>query len=369
MKRYTYRSVTRRGKKDGRDWKWKFWPMREPKSREPKSDQTIPAQYETEIIESAESIAARTAEDWKRTDEKLKPQYCEALRHYEMAKDAHKKEAAEAEVAGREYDTARSKFLGIDPPPLSPKWRVFWLILIGICEFPLNGLVFQIFGAERVETYIMAGAMCLVFPLAAHFFGQSLRQEEKTRTDFALLIAAPIVVLGLLAVVGFLRAKFFEAVNSYEIIGIRLSPEQATILFVVINLAIFFVAVVVSYEGSYPDSRYCKGIAKRYKESLKYMQKESDEAQAAAGTLQEADLSYQHIRQLRSKTHERFLQEMKTIMEGGDWLVAAYRATNLSVRPDVPECFKIPPKIRDFVAESQELDWDCGDLAKKEKTA
>ncbi|MDP2209732.1 MAG: hypothetical protein Q8K98_13320 [Bacteroidota bacterium] len=359
---YTYRKVTRRGKKDGRNWKWKFWPFKEAKPMEPKTDQQMPAQFETEIIQGCENDGAHIANEWKELDKKLKPEYCKVLKYLRQRKEKYDKEAGEENEVSKEYETARNKYQELPAPALNPSWHLFWMIIIGIVEFPLNGLVFSLFGADRIETYIMASAMCFAVPLLAHFFGKSLRQEIKSTTDIALLIAMPIVMLATLGVVAFLRAKFFEAIQSYELLGISLSPQQATILFVIINVAIFFIAVIISYEGNHPNHAEYKNVLKRYKEALKRLKKESGEAKMAGEELKQAELKYQQLRQHREKSHQRYLQEIHIRKELGEWLVAAYRASNLKVRGDIPECFKkepIPLTIPDSMVN---LDWDCHDF-------
>lgn len=364
MKRYTYTFVTRHGKKDGRDWKWEFWPFfRQMKPAEPKVNQTIPAQFETELLRAGENSSAVTAQQWKKMDETLKPRYCQARNRLKNAIQRCKKESSEAKAAMLEYEAAEKKFQDLSVPALDPRWRIFWLVLIGIAEFPLNGLVFSIFGAERAETYIMASAMCLMIPIAAHFFGQSLRQEHKTGIDKGFLIILPLVILGALAVIAILRAKFFEAMKSQKLIGVTLTPEQATVLFIIINVALFFVAIIVSYEGSHPNHSLYNTLRKRLKESLKRFRKESKEAERAAKELERIEHIYHRERQLREKSFERFLQEAHTTKESTEWLVSAYRRENIVARRgDIPDCFKAAPAPVEIPGQLLHLDWDCDEL-------
>jgi len=58
---------------------------------------------------------------------------------------------------------------------------LFWLILLGLSEFPLNGLVFSLFGVGKIETYVIAAALCVIIPLFAHLAGEKLRQEDKKK--------------------------------------------------------------------------------------------------------------------------------------------------------------------------------------------
>jgi len=364
MKRYTYTFVTRHGKKDGRNWKWEFWPFfRQTKPAEPKVDQTIPAQFETELLRAGENASAMIARHWKKMDETLKPRYCQTRNRLKNVIQDCKKESSEAKAAMAEYEAAEKKFQEMSVPALDSRWRIFWLVLIGIAEFPLNGLVFSIFGAGQVETYIMASAMCLMIPIAAHFFGQSLCQEHKTGVDKGFLIILPLVILGALAVIAILRAKFFEAMKSQKLIGVTLTPEQATVLFIIINVALFFVAIIVSYEGSHPNHPLYNTLRKRLKESLKRFRKESKEAKQAARELDRVEHIYHRERQLREKSYERFLQEAHIHKESTEWLVSAYRRENIVARRgDIPECFKTTPAPVEIPIQLQHLDWECGEL-------
>src|SRR5437773_2175434 len=55
---YTHRSVRKQGLRDGRDWRWKFWPpkwpFREEKEAQPSGPQADHAQFEVALKEAAE---------------------------------------------------------------------------------------------------------------------------------------------------------------------------------------------------------------------------------------------------------------------------------------------------------------------------
>ena len=58
-KKYTYRGVVNGGKKDGRNWKWKFWPfLKNDKPREPNPDQVETASFEEELFQLGENEIA-----------------------------------------------------------------------------------------------------------------------------------------------------------------------------------------------------------------------------------------------------------------------------------------------------------------------
>jgi len=363
MHHYTHRRVVRKGKRDGRSWRYTIWPFKQLKSPEPKSDQDIPAQYEVEIIKAAENKISHEAEKWKALDEKLKPDYCEKLSVRNSALKEFSKESEEAEISQREFDTAKQKYEALTMPALDVKWRNFWLLFLAVVEFPLNSEVFTIFGESQIKTLVFASSLCVGIPIFGHFFGQSIRQEYKNTSDKILMITMPIVTLSVLAVLGFIRSHYFEAVVNQHLIGISINPSQMTILFIIINVAIFFIAIIVSYEGSHPDKRKFHTVVNRYKTALKRLEKETAEASEAGSELKAAEKQLQRIRQKRQKSYESFLQSIQTIVDTGEWLVSAYRAANLRERMNIPPCFKAEAQIPKSPQESLILDWNCENVS------
>lgn len=362
----TYRKVTRRGRRDGRDWQYTFWPFKKQKHREPKENQDIPAQYEKELLQLGAHEVSEIAEQWQEMDKKLKPQYCKALAARNHAEQIYKKEAGEEKVAANEYEAARKKYEELSPPALSPGWKWFWLTVLGLGEFPINAMIFQILGQGQTETYLFSGVMCLAIPLSAHFLGHGLRQDRRDRRDVILMVLGPLIMLGLLTVVALMRAKYFETVDTHRILGITITPTEGTIFFFVINLMIYFVALIISYHGSHPNHKRYTEVMKRYKDARDRLTKESGEARAAGEELKQADHVYQEIRQLRQKTHDRFAERAKTIQEQAEFLASAYRAANLAVRPDVPQCFKNNPHEIPLPASLTQLDWECEGMLQHE---
>ncbi len=360
---YTYRSVVRRAKKDARDWKWRFWPFaRETKSQEPKTDQTIEAQYEKELFQLGEGLIAEIAEKWKELDIKLKPEYCEEEKHVQNAGYVWNQERAEATQSAAEFEEAKKKFHEFQPPSLNPSWAIMWLILIGISEFFINSLVLQILGQGQMETYIAAFGMCIVIPLGAHFFGKSLQQITKSRTDVLWLIATPTVVLILIGGLSFFRSKYFEALGISKILGVEVTATEATIVFIIINIALFVIAAVISHEGNHPQHKSYKQAKKRYKDSLRAFENDKDEVNKAAKELASASQKFENIKHKRAKTHEKLFQEANSIKERIEWLISSYRATNLANRKDVPECFKKPHNAPEIPNSLRVLDWNCDEM-------
>ncbi|MBU1252723.1 MAG: hypothetical protein KKG06_04515 [Bacteroidetes bacterium] len=357
---YSYRTVVRRAKKDARNWRWKFWPfVKDGKAKEPKTDQTIEAQYEKELFQLAESLIAETAEKWKELDIKLKPEYCEANKEADSANKEWKKVSDDAKQSSVEFEKAKGIFYNFQPPSLNPKWALFWLVLIGISEFFINSLVLQILGQGQIETYIAAFGMCIMIPLGAHFFGKSLQQTSKSRIDIFWLIATPVIIFALIGGLSFLRSKYFEALGISKILGIEVTPTEATIVFIIINIALFVIAAVISHEGNHPQHKAYSQAKKRYKDSLKAFENDKDEVKKAAKDLAEAEKQLQSIKHKRAKTHEKLFQEANSIKETIEWLISSYRAANLANREDVPECFKKSHNAPEIPNSLKNLDWDC----------
>jgi hypothetical protein len=363
---YTYWrwKVRRHGRKDGRPWRWKFWPFREPKQSSPRLEQEEPAAYEEELRQAAFQEIQWLSRDWKETDKKLKPDYCQALRKLHIARERYDKESKEETAAKQEFVEASNLLRGIRPPTLEKRWRNFWLILIALAEFPLNGLVFSIFGAERYETYIMAATMCFAIPWAAHFFGSKLKQEIRKPIEGWLVSIVPVAVLLGIGALAYLREKFFEALQTQELLGISIDPIAGTILFIVINILVFFVAVLISYEGAHNDEESFRLAFKRFKLAWKLLNKESNEARVAAEQLETAELSYQRARHKRETQFRVYAADAKHVKEAWEWLIRCYRDANMASRNDAtkPKCFLKPAPEFSLPEELTMLDWNCEDV-------
>ena len=177
-----------------------------------------------------------------------------------------------------------------------------------------------------------------------------------------MMIAMPIVILLVLGVIAFVRSAYFEAEVNQKVIGISISPTQLTIIFIIINVAMFLGAVIVSYESAHPNKNDFKSIVKRYKTALRNLHKEAAEAKDAGRAFAKAEMRLQQIRQRRLKSYEHFVQTIKTIVDSGEWLVSAYRAANLREQKDIPPCLKNAPQTPQISEDLLQLDWNCGQL-------
>lgn len=359
--KYSYCRVKRQAKRDGRPWKWEVWPfIKKEKNLIPEDTYKNHAPFELTLKEAAEADMAYLAEKWRQKDEKLKRKYCVALKRFNIARDSLDKESREAQEANKKYQVATEEFVRLGKPRLSPFWKYFWLFFLGLAEFPLNGVVFSIFGAGRIETYIMAASMCFAIPLFAHFTGQSIKQEIKVKKDFIILIIVlSIVFLGLIAL-AIIRAEYLAEMLSD--LGIKISPSLAGGIFVIINLLVFSVATLISYEGSHPNQTEYNNKRSEYKRLRKELLKESSEAKRAACKYKKALENLQKAKVKREKEFEKNKEKAKKIKQACEWLQQVYRNKNAEARGreiGSIQCFKLKlasPSIPDVF---EMIDWEC----------
>lgn len=357
---YSYRTVVRRAKKDARDWRWQFWPiLKEQKSREPKSEQNETASFEEELFQLGENLIAPYVKKWKEIDQKLKPQYCDAKKDDERSDKNLEQVTKEKEVSYQEYKIAKQKLGEFKPPPLDKKWEFIILFLIGISEFFINSLVFQLFGEDKIKTNIAAMGLGVLLPVLAYWLGYILKQQYRTVMDKIWLIILPLGALGILEVISELRAAFFEGTQIIKILNLSISSAQFTFWFYVINIVFFIGATVISYFASHAQGENYKQASNLYKDTLNDFKKDAQEVKEAAEDIERTESNLEKITHLRAKTHQKLFAEAMMIKENAEWLIKSYKAMNLRHRPDYPPCFKKPHIAPEIPSELTNLDWNC----------
>ncbi len=364
MKKLTYCSVKLKGRKDGRNWRWRIWLLsKENKSVQPPFNQLEVCDYEKHIRTIGDQELSMIDQEWKKIDQLLKPEFCIRKSVKINAEEALKKESKEEEDEKPFFEKAKKDFFEQKAPSLNRNWMLFWLLFVGVAEFPLNSVAFQILGASAIETYIMSASLCFALPFFAHQFGKALRQDHKMTVDIFLMIISPIIVFSLIAVLAIFREKLFEGIQNQNIVKINLDPNLATVLFVIINLAVFFVATLISFEGSHKNHEEFTTLRKAYKQALKRYNKESKEAKQARKVFNLSEKKLNNITNKREKQHEIFMSKARNLKARYESLIFAYRYSNIDVRSDgKPICFNKDPeeiKIPLILSDSKNLDWNC----------
>ena len=361
---YTHRRARRQGLRDGRAWRWKFWPpappFQEPKDPTPPSDQQGPAAFEVVLKDAAEADMQRLATQWMKEDGKLKGPYCTARAACSRAYDALIREVKEGKTAADAFAQAKKELFDLGAPHLSPGWALFWLLIIGASELPLNGLVFQIFGEDLGLTLLLALGLGVSIPITAHFFGRSLRHEHKTTTDVWLLLATPLVMFLVLVGVAVARSRFFEGLEALRV-ELPMSPAVAVFVFLIINVGLFFAAAVLSYEAAHPDGKSYNTLRLKVGDARRMLERETKEHREAALRYERAAETLERAQATREKRFEQLREQARHEKESCDVLIGAYRIANVEARRDgrKPECFNTDPLEAKLPESFRQLDSEC----------
>src|SRR5256714_9316658 len=107
----------------------------------------------------------------------------------------------------------RTQELGRDvtiPFPAALHWAL--IIFLGIGEFPLNTVVFRLFGEAEYLTYVMASTLAIMIPLIGVFIGMHLRHSVPKRVGNSLIgLLTPLVVGATLYAVSLLRNTYIAS--------------------------------------------------------------------------------------------------------------------------------------------------------------
>jgi len=364
MKKYTHRKVKRKGKLDGRDFKWALWPFhKNPKDSYPPVDQKTPAMFESELFEVGQKEIISLTAEWKDKDKEYKAEYCRILHHIDATEENLAAETKDVTAAKEVFQAAQNKLNEFEAPDLSKRAELLLLFIIGIVELPLNSIAFQIFGAGKIETFIMAFAMCLSVPFFGFWIGRKFKQTSKTLTDKLFLTLSCIVIFGLIISLAIFREVLFETMQSHSILKINLSPRTAAFLFIIINTVLVLAAILVTYSASHRNHAEYSRVYKIFRIALKNLRKESREAEVAAKEAYKAAQLAADRRQRRQKIHDTFYQNALEIKEKFEWLIRSYRTANMYARPrgGTPVCFNDAPSILTMPEEllPENLDWNC----------
>jgi hypothetical protein len=325
----------------------------------PGKDQKEHSAYERQLAMKASKEIRSIAEEWEKEDRNLKGNYVSALKRFIDAKEKAKKEKDEAEKALTEYrhlinqinNTADGHHLG--------KWPyLVFMLLIGLVEIPLTAKVFEIFGDNRIMTYVFALVLCISVPATAHFMGVMIKEKFNPK-NIVLLFINLIALISALGAVSWLREKFFESGESQELLGVHMDPQSVTFVFFVIQFLIFASATTASYlaHDSNPEHLMFKRSKKTGKEDLDKETREADEAEkefeTAAKRLVTTDAE-------RTKRFSEYQNRAEGKIEHCKMVIEVYRGANVRVRGDAEiTAFSTYPELN-LPSCLNTLDLECG---------
>jgi hypothetical protein len=137
-------------------------------------------------------------------------------------------------------------------PPIF-HWALILFLAVG--EFPLNTVVFRLFGEAEYLTYVMASTLAIIIPLIGVFIGVHVRHSIPKKVGNLLIgILTPAVVGATLYAVSLLRNTYI--VSQFSGTGqVSTEGNQMAYALFALNALVFFGAAVGSYFAHDPDEK------------------------------------------------------------------------------------------------------------------
>ncbi|MBK9107299.1 MAG: hypothetical protein IPM92_02675 [Saprospiraceae bacterium] len=361
---YTRNKVCKKGKLDGRGWRWKLWPFtKEEFPVQPEDNRQDPALYEMELMKAGDDWLSDLATEWSSQDKKLKPLYCDAFIKAQACAMNLETEKAEFDSAKKEYDEALEEFEDLQAPAFSKTGEYILIALLAVAEFYFNYMIFSVMGSSKVETMISAATISIALPVSAFAFGHTVRIDNKTQTQriwATFLVLVPFIVF---VVISFLREALFEVAWRDSALKLSITPFQATLAFVFINLLIWLIAAFVSYRAAHKDPEKFRTLKLRYLGAKKVMEKFGSDYATAVKEYELARLHYEKIKHLRKEEFDHHVSIGRDMIKVVKWLISVYRNKNQEVRRSqtIPACFQ--KSIQELIMPAglweKDLDWNC----------
>lgn len=222
------------------------------------------------LKQQADGVLRRIAATWADADARLRGEYQAIAREHDHIFDKVMNLRNELQ---HEHERFRLRRQTLDKEKekdeareAEERWRIpTWLYAIAIAiifagEFPLNAVAFNLFGEDRLFTYIMTTGLAASLVLCAHALGVLWRMKNPSARDEligrVLLVFPVLVIVG----IGIIREVYIEEFAGGSIGGI--GPIGNVLIFIVMNLVIFVAALVVSYLHHDPEGRLLDRLAR-----------------------------------------------------------------------------------------------------------
>lgn len=220
--------------------------------------------------------------------------------------------------------------------PLPYKYHIVLILFLAIGEFPLNTVVFRLFGEPEYLTYVMASTLAITIPLLGLFIGAHLRQSVPHKVGNLMIgLLIPLSAGAALLSISLLRNVYILSQASSASTAPTDQNQMAYTLFA-LNALVFCGAMASSFFSHDPDEKLdnCRNsLVFLDRKRNKLLKKLFRLGTKINGEIQKAKSKVQQIRAL---TEER---------------VALYRQSNMRVRRLLP-----PPTFRRN-PEFRELEW------------
>ena len=139
-----------------------------------------------------------------------------------------------------------------------PVNKVFHWLLIGILsvgEFPLNALVFRMFGETEIMTYVMSSTLAITIPLIALYLGVLIRHSvSRIFGNIIVGVLLPVSVFGSLGAVTYVRTLYLKT-HGHVASAASAGGNGMWYSIFALNLLVFTAALVTSYLAHDPDEQ------------------------------------------------------------------------------------------------------------------
>lgn len=214
----------------------------------PEMGSYAPAQFEQALIAHGEREVQEIYEKTSLRLAKLLPRFQACQKRFQDI------EGRLQAVVGR-YK-ARKEELGRDLTVRFPyKYHIALIIFLAVGEFPLNTIVFRLFGEPEFLTYVMASTLAITIPLLGLFAGLHLRQSLPQALGNAVVgLLTPVAVAAALYSISQLRNTYiFSQVSLTNPVASN-QDELAYALFA-LNALVFCGAMVSSFFSHDADEK------------------------------------------------------------------------------------------------------------------
>ena len=139
--------------------------------------------------------------------------------------------------------------------PLNKFFHWAIIIFLGFGEFPLNAIVFRMFGEPELMTYIMSSTLAVTIPLLAMYSGIQLRHGVP-RLAGNIIVGGlmPVSIGGALGAVTYVRSVHLETGGHIQN-AVGSDPKALGYSIFALNLLVFSAALVTSYMSHDPDEK------------------------------------------------------------------------------------------------------------------
>lgn len=192
------------------------------------------------------------------------------------------------------------------------------LIFIGICEVPLNKVIFQRFGESDNVTFIMAGTLAIAVPVLAHFIGLFWRQRSEMREYFWKAIIFTVAFLVTNFGLGLFRANVLNEIVARA--GKEVTTQDLYLnigIFVGITTILFIIGVIAAYLRHDPSF----SLEHSYKEMVKAEKVKNEEWERFRKVEKEVE---DNTLTFKTKAHERYDKALNKILDIPNKAIESY---------------------------------------------